>query len=131
MYSARLLLAQGRLLRRLGQRRPALERLRRARQLYTALRAAPFIARAETELLACGLRQPLAQQRSVLDMTTRECEVAHLVDQDLTYAEIGAELFITPKAVEYHLGNLYAKLGLKGRKELRRFLLASRRPAPA
>jgi DNA-binding CsgD family transcriptional regulator len=67
----------------------------------------------------------------VLDMTTREAEVAHLVEQDLTNAEIGAELFITPKAVEYHLGNLYAKLGLKGRKELRRFLLASRRPAPA
>ncbi|HTT90665.1 MAG TPA: AAA family ATPase [Acidimicrobiales bacterium] len=131
VYSARLLLAQGRLLRRLGQRRPALERLRRARQLYTALRAAPFIARAETELLACGLRQPPAQQRSVLDMTTRECEVAHLVDQDLTNAEIGAELFITPKAVEYHLGNLYAKLGLKGRKELRRYLLAARQPAPA
>ena len=131
VYSARLLLARGRLLRRVGQRRPALEYLRRAHELYRDLRAAPFIARTEAELTACGLRQPQARQRSVLDMTTREAEVAHLVEQDLTNAEIGAELFITPKAVEYHLGNLYAKLGLKGRKELRRFLLASRRPAPA
>jgi DNA-binding CsgD family transcriptional regulator len=131
VYSARLLLAHGRLLRRLGQRRAGLEHLRRARELYMGLRAAPFIARTEAELMACGLRQPQAKQRSVLDMTTREAEVAHLVEQDLTNAEIGAELFITPKAVEYHLGNLYGKLGLKGRKELRRFLLASRRPAPA
>jgi DNA-binding CsgD family transcriptional regulator len=131
VYSARLLLAQGRLLRRLGQRRPALERLRRARELYMGLRAAPFVARTETELIGCGLRQSPSKQRSVLDMTTRESEIAHLVEQDLTNAEIGAELFITPKAVEYHLGNLYAKLGLKGRKELRRFLSTSRRPAPA
>ncbi len=131
VYCARLLMAHGRLLRRLGQRRPALERLRRARELYLSLRAAPFIARTETELMACGLRNASTKQRSVLDMTTREAEIAHLVEQDLTNAEIGAELFITPKAVEYHLGNLYAKLGLKGRKELRRFLLASRRPAPA
>jgi DNA-binding NarL/FixJ family response regulator len=64
-------------------------------------------------------------------MTTvggRDCP---LVEQDLTNAEIGAELFITPKAVEYHLDNLYAKLGLKGRKRRRRDLLAARRPAPA
>jgi DNA-binding CsgD family transcriptional regulator len=83
-----------------------------------ALRAAPFIAWTEADLTACGSRQPQPKQRSVLDMTTREAEVAHLIEQDLTNAEIGAELFITPKAVEYYLGNLYAKLGLKGRKKL-------------
>jgi DNA-binding CsgD family transcriptional regulator len=131
VYTARLLLAHGRLLRRLGQRRPALERLRRARDLYLGMGATPFIARTEAELLACGLRQPAAKQRSVLDMTAREAEIAHLVEQGLTNAEIGAELFVTPKAVEYHLGNLYAKLGLKGRKELRGFLVTSRPPAPA
>jgi DNA-binding CsgD family transcriptional regulator len=64
-------------------------------------------------------------------MTAREAEIAHLVEQGLTNAEIGAELFVTPKAVEYHLGNLYAKLGLNGRKELRRFLVSSRPAAPA
>ena len=131
VYAARLLLAHGRLLRRLGQRRPALELLRRAHDLYMGLRAAPFIARTETELTKCGLRQQPVKQRSVLDMTARETEIAHLVAQDMSNAEIGAELFITSKAVEYHLGNLYAKLGLTGRKELRRFLLAARRPAPA
>ena len=55
VYAARLLLAYGRLLRRTGQRRQAVERLRQASDLYQALRAAPFIARAEEELAACRL----------------------------------------------------------------------------
>ena len=75
--------------------------------------------------------QAPAKRRSALEMTSREAEVAHLVGQRMTNAEIAAELFITPKAVEYHLGNIYAKFGLKGRQQLRRLLSASRRPAPA
>ena len=46
-------------------------------------------------------------------MTDRETEVARLVEQGMTNAEIATELFITPKAVDYHLGNIYAKFGLK------------------
>jgi DNA-binding CsgD family transcriptional regulator/tetratricopeptide (TPR) repeat protein len=130
VFRGRLLLAHGRLLRRLGQRRAALKRLRGANEVFLNLRAAPFVARTEAELSACGLRQQPAKQRSVLQMTARESEVAHLVGQGMTNAEIGAELFVTPKAVEYHLGNLYAKLGLKGRRELRRFVDGTRRPAP-
>jgi DNA-binding CsgD family transcriptional regulator len=131
VFGGRLLLAHGRLLRRLGQRRPALERLRGANDLFVKLRAAPFVARTEAELLACGLRQQPVKDRSVLEMTARESEVAHLVGQGMTNAEIGAQLFITPKAVEYHLGNVYAKLGLKGRRELRRLVGETRQPAPA
>jgi DNA-binding CsgD family transcriptional regulator len=122
VYTARLLLAHGRLLRRMGQRRLAVPRLRQARDLYQALRAAPFIAWTEQELAACGLRQQHPARRSVLEMTDRETEVAHLIEQGKTNAEIAAELFITPKAVEYHLGNIYAKFGLKGRQQLRRLL---------
>ena len=44
-------------------------------------------------------------------MTDRETEVARLIEQGMTNAEIAAELFITPKAVEYHLGNIYASWG--------------------
>jgi len=131
VYTARLLLAHGRLLRRTGNRKDAAERLRRAIALYTALRATPFIAWTEEELAACGLRQEGAKRRSVLEMTDRETEVAHLIERGMTNAEIAAELFITPKAVEYHLGNIYAKFGLKGRQQLRRLLTDSRRPAPA
>jgi DNA-binding CsgD family transcriptional regulator len=94
--------------------------------LYRELRAAPFIARTEEELAACGLRREHARQRSVLAMTDRETEVARLIEQGMTNAEIAAELFITPKAVEYHLGNIYTKFGLKGRQQLRRLLSDSR-----
>lgn len=129
VYEARLLLAYGRLLRRTGQRRQAVERLRRANDLYAALGAAPFVSRAQAELAACGLPSQPAKRGSVLEMTSRESEVAHLVAQRMTNNEIAAELFITPNTVEYHLGNIYAKLGVKGRRELRGVLAESRQPA--
>ena len=131
VYTARLLLAHGRLLRRTGNRKAAAGRLRRAHTLFAGLRAAPFLARTEQELAACGLRQERATARPALAMTDRETEVAHLAGQGMTNAEIAAELFITPKAVEYHLGNIYAKFGVKGRHQLRRLLSDSRRLAPA
>ena len=131
VYTARLLLAHGRLLRRTGNRKGAVVRLRRANALFRGLRAAPFIARTEEELAACGLQREHAGRRSMLEMTDRETEVAVLIEQGMTNAEIAAELFITPKAVEYHLGNIYAKFGVKGRRQLRRLLGDSRRPAPA
>jgi DNA-binding CsgD family transcriptional regulator len=129
IYSARLLLAHGRLLRRTGARRAAVERLRRANALFAELRAAPFIAEVEAELAECGLTRAVQSKRRILDMTARETEVAHLVGRGMTNAEIAAELFVTPKAVAYHLGNIYAKFGLKGRQQLRRFLNDTRRPA--
>jgi DNA-binding CsgD family transcriptional regulator len=129
VYAARLLLAHGRLLRRTGQRRLAVERLRQAHGLYQALRAAPFIARTEEELAACHLPGNPAKKQSVLALTSRETEVAHLVGKGLSNPEIAAELFISRKAVEYHLGNVYAKCGLRGRQELRRFVEQWRQPA--
>jgi DNA-binding CsgD family transcriptional regulator len=148
VYTARLLLAHGRLLRRTGQRRPAVDQLRRASQQYQALRAAPFLAQAEAELAACHLpasragsggraggrggparpRGP-AGQPTALDLTSRETEVAHLVGKGMSNPEIAAELFVSRKAVEYHLGNIYAKCGLQGRQQLRRFVGEWARPA--
>ena len=108
------------------------ERLRRAHALYQALRAVPFIARAEEELAQCHLpADPAKKQQPVLALTSRETEVAHLVGKGLSNPEIAAELFISRKAVEYHLGNIYAKCGLQGRQELRRFVERWRQPAAA
>jgi DNA-binding CsgD family transcriptional regulator len=128
VHTARLFLAHGRLLRRTGDRRGAVERLRRASDLYAALRAAPFVARAEEELAKCHLPGDPAKKRPALALTSRETEVAHLVGKGLSNPEIGAELFISRKAVEYHLGNIYAKCGLQGRQQLRRFLEQWRQP---
>ncbi len=134
VYTARLLLAHGRLLRRTGHRREAVEHLRQAHELYLALRATPFIARAEEELAACHLPGEAAAKtsnQSILALTSRETEVAHLVGKGMSNPEVAAELYISRKAVEYHLGNIYAKCGLRGRQQLRRFVEQWRQPAPA
>jgi ATP/maltotriose-dependent transcriptional regulator MalT len=122
VHTARLLLAHGRLLRRTGHRKDAVERLRRANEVYLALRAAPMLARTEQELAACHLPASQVKEQSVLALTSRETEVAHLIGKGLSNPEIAAELFISRKAVEYHLGNIYAKCGLHGRQQLRRYV---------
>ena len=130
VYAARLLLAHGRLLRRTGNRKDAIEYLRRARSLFAALRATPFTERADQELAACHLpRSGGANKKSYLELTSRETEVAHLVGKGLSTPEIAAELFISRKAVEYHLGNIYAKYGIHSRKQLRRLVEGWREPA--
>jgi DNA-binding CsgD family transcriptional regulator len=130
VHAARLLLAHGRLLRRTGKRRDAVRRLRRASDLYLSLRAEPFIGWVEEELTACHLpSDPARRQQPTLALTSRETEVAHLVGKGLSNPEIAGELFISRKAVEYHLGNIYAKCGLTGRQELRRFVAQWRQPA--
>jgi len=131
IFTARLMLAYGRLLRRTGNRKEAVDRLRRANDLYTELRAAPFLARTEEELVACHLPAARAEKRSVFSLTSRETEVAHLVGKGLSNPEVAAELFISRKAVEYHLGNIYAKCGLQGRQELRRYVEQWHQPATA
>jgi DNA-binding NarL/FixJ family response regulator len=98
--------------------------------LYLGLRAAPFIAQTEEELAACHLpAEPAKKQQLAAALTNRETEVAHLVGKALSNPEIAAELFISRKAVEYHLGNIYAKCGLHGRQQLRRFVEQWRQPA--
>jgi DNA-binding CsgD family transcriptional regulator len=129
VYTARLFLAHGRLLRRTGSRKDAIERLRRAAGLYEALRAAPFTARTDEELAACQLPVSRGKKRSPLALTSRETEVAHLVGKGLSNPQIATELFVSRKAVEYHLGNIYAKSGLQGRQQLRRYVEQWHQPA--
>jgi DNA-binding NarL/FixJ family response regulator len=108
----------------------AVERLRRAYALFSALRATPFTAWAEAELAECRLTGGQAKKKqSVLALTSRETEVAHLVGKGLSNPEIAAELFISRKAVEYHLGKIYAKCGVQGRQQLRRFVEQWHQPA--
>jgi DNA-binding CsgD family transcriptional regulator len=130
VYAGRLLLAHGRLLRRTSRRTEAIERLRRARVLFAALRATPFTERADRELAACHLpRDPAAAKKSYLELTSRETEIAHLVGKGLSNPEIAAELFISRKAVEYHLSNVYGKYGIHSRQQLRRLVERWREPA--
>ena len=112
-----VLLAAGRLDRALDDRRGALGHLDQARSIFAELRAQPSLERCLAELAAYG-RRPAAASPSSL--TEREEDVAALVSRGYTNKEVGAELFLTAKTVEYHLSKIYAKLGVTNRWELRR-----------
>ena len=52
-------------------------------------------------------------------LTEREQDVVALVRKGMTNKEIAAEMYVSEKAVEYHLRNVYGKLGISSRRELR------------
>ena len=74
------------------------------------------MARVDADLAAAGIHPAQKSRRSTLELTDRERDVAVLVAQGLTNPEVAEQLYISRKAVEYHLGNTYAKLGITSRK---------------
>ncbi len=94
----------------------AIHWLTAADNCFTALSAAPYRRRVAADLTALSSR-PDPSSRPLL--TSKEREVAELVRQNLTNREIAAHLFVTPKTVEYHLSNIFAKLGISSRRQLR------------
>jgi DNA-binding CsgD family transcriptional regulator len=109
--------ALGRLLRRHGERRQAAAHLQAALDRYGRLRAAPFLSRCSVELAACGLR-PARRAPGPAGLTPREHAVSHLAARGLTNRQIAAELVISVKTVEYHLGSVFSKLGVSTRTQL-------------
>ena len=108
--TARLEVTYARLLRQLGARRAAIEQLRRARHRLARLAARPFLAWCDEELTACGVAAPRGNSGDRLGSTAAELPVAHLVAQGLSNRETADRLYVSVKAVEYHLGHIYAKL---------------------
>jgi DNA-binding CsgD family transcriptional regulator/tetratricopeptide (TPR) repeat protein len=112
----------GRLLLAQGSRRRASDQLRAAHQLLARSGAEPYRRRVAADLEACGVRSGppgSAKSRSPLALTDREHDVATLVAKGRSNREAGTELYISEKAVEYHLGNVFAKLGINSRRQLR------------
>jgi DNA-binding CsgD family transcriptional regulator len=108
----------GACLRRAGQRRAAAERLRAADQALTRLGAAPYRARVERELSACGLT-PIRDTTEARDrLTSAELAVARLVVEGRSNRQVAAELVVSVKTVEHHLGRIYQKLDIKSRTQL-------------
>lgn len=117
---ARLELAAGGHDRRQGRRREAVALLGAARDRFDALGAAPWVDRACRELDACGLR-PRARNGgpdAASALTPAEEMVASLVAAGRTNREVAAELVVSVKTVETHLGRVFAKLGVRSRTEL-------------
>jgi DNA-binding CsgD family transcriptional regulator len=129
---ARARLLHGEWLRREGRRVDAREQLRSAHELFGRMGAEAFAERARRELTATGetVRRLTVETRDVL--TPQEAQVARLAQNGQTNQEIGAELFISARTVEYHLHKVFAKLGIRSRKELGAALPdAERAVAPA
>jgi DNA-binding CsgD family transcriptional regulator len=115
---ARTQLAYGERLRRSKRRVDARVQLRRAAGTFERLRALPWNNRALRELAATGERSRPRKQWNTDELTPQELQVALLVANGATNAEAAAHLFLSPKTIEYHLRNVYLKLGLRSRVEL-------------
>jgi DNA-binding CsgD family transcriptional regulator len=112
---ARTLLAYGRRLHRTRRRAEARERLREALAAFERLGAPPWAAQAQAELRAAGARHRRPRDDA---LTPQEHRVALAAARGATNREIAAELYLAPKTVEFHLGNVYRKLGVRSRTEL-------------
>jgi DNA-binding CsgD family transcriptional regulator len=111
---ARTLLAYGSFLRRLGRRAAAAEQLKEALRELERLEAVPYAQRCEIELAACGQQHAV----SALGLTPQQDAVAQLVANGLTNRQIARELLLSVKTVEYHISQVYARLGVSSRVAL-------------
>jgi len=114
---ARLL--YGEWLRRENRRVDARDQLQAAHDTFSRVGAEAFAERARRELMATGEHVPrrTADTRDVL--TPQEAQIARMARDGHSNPEIGAQLFISPRTVEYHLRKVFTKLGINSRKELR------------
>jgi DNA-binding CsgD family transcriptional regulator len=129
VHLARAHLLHGEWLRRQNRRIDARESLRTAHELFSTMGAEAFAERAARELLATGekARKRTADTRGQL--TAQETQIAELAREGHSNPEIGAQLFISPRTVEYHLHKVFTKLAISSRNELQRVLPSEAREA--
>jgi DNA-binding CsgD family transcriptional regulator len=118
-HLARARLTYGEWLRREGRRVDAREQLRAAYEVFTSTGAAGFANRARRELLATGEKVRKRSPETRDELTPQEVQIARLAREGHTNPEIGAELFLSPRTVEWHLRKVFSKLGISSRRGLR------------
>jgi len=128
---ARTELAYGDYLRRDGRRRDAREPLRAALATFDALGAVPWAENAANQLRTTGEQVHRRRDRDTSKLTPQELQVALVVARGVTNKEAAAQLFLSPKTIEKHLGSTYTKLGLRSRAELARLFTEQERDVVA
>jgi ATP/maltotriose-dependent transcriptional regulator MalT len=116
---ARAHLLYGEWLRRERRRIDAREQLRIAYELLDTIGMQAFAARARRELAATGLKVRKRVDETLRDLTPQEVQIARLAREGFTNPEIGTQLFLSPRTVEWHLHKVFAKLGISSRRQLR------------
>jgi DNA-binding CsgD family transcriptional regulator len=116
---ARAHLLYGEWLRRENRRVDAREQLRVAHAMLAEMGMEAFAERARRELLATGETVRKRTIDTLDELTPQEVQVARLAAGGQTNPEIGAQLFLSPRTVEWHLRKVFGKLGVSSRKELR------------
>ena len=104
--------------RRSRRRADARAALHEALAYFERSGAEPWAGQARAELRATGAMPPRDNAGSLRSLTPQELQVALIVAQGSTNREAAAALFLSPKTVEFHLGNTYRKLGVRSRAEL-------------
>lgn len=122
-YLARTHLVYGEWLRREGRRKDARDQLRTAHELLTDMGAQAFAARAAGELRATGEHPRTRDAQPADALTAHEQHIARLVATGATSREVGAQLFLSPRTIEAHLRNIFRKLGITSRRQLRELRL--------
>jgi DNA-binding CsgD family transcriptional regulator len=120
---ARTELAYGEALRRARRRGEARTHLRGALETFQRMGAAPWAERATAELRATGETARRRDPSTLRQLTPQELQIVHLVGEGGTNREIGAQLFLSRRTIDYHLRNVFVKLGVSSRAELIRLQL--------
>jgi ATP/maltotriose-dependent transcriptional regulator MalT len=115
---ARAHLLYGEWLRRAKRTIDARHQLRTAYDSFASIGAEAFAERTRRELTATGEKVRKRQVDTRNDLTAQEEHVARLARDGRTNSEIGAELFLSARTVEWHLSNVYTKLGIASRRDL-------------
>jgi ATP/maltotriose-dependent transcriptional regulator MalT len=115
---ARAQLLYGEWLRRANRRVDARTQLRAAHDLLSTIGMTAFAERARRELLATGETPRKRTVETPVMLTAQEALIARLAADGQTNPEIGAQLFLSARTVEWHLRKIFSKLGITSRREL-------------
>jgi DNA-binding CsgD family transcriptional regulator/tetratricopeptide (TPR) repeat protein len=116
---ARTQLVYGEWLRREGRRLEARAQLRTAHDTFVAIGMGAFAERARHELLATGEKVRARSDETRGQLTPQEEQIARLARDGLSNPEIGSQLFLSPRTIEWHLHKVFGKLGITSRGALR------------